>query len=515
MLEAIEWYRKAADQGDADAQYNIGLCYANGDGLEEDMTMAMEWYRKAAKRGNAEAQRAIEEWNEYNNFWDYNEEEKRLRKVMKQGNADAQYNLGMCYEKGDGVKENIKKAMDLYQSSAIQGYSKAQCRLGFFYKKGFGIERNNEKAALWYHKAAEQGLAEAQYSYGIYCELGHGVEKEKTIVYDYMDDTEGQEIKAKNEANGIKWIRKAAEQGLIEACRSLGLSYSLGKGVKQDRKESIKWFCKAAEQGDAKAQCYLGSTYGFGRDDVESNMKKAVEWYRKAAEQGYLVSIDDLKFIEKKADGKADINILKELHCIIDLLQKPPYYLFFDTETTGVPLDNNERAEITYNWPRLVQLGWILTDDEGNEISSGNEIVKPEHFIIPSNAVKVHGITTEIAMRKGKPLRKVMEMFLKDVKQYTCVVGHNIDYDQKVVGAELYRLDIKDTISCMKSLCTMKATVDFCKIPDNYGYKYPKLQELHKKLFGYPFEDAHNAMTDIIATKKCFFELKRRGIIND
>ena len=134
MLEAIEWYRKAADQGDADAQYNIGLCYANGDGLEEDMTMAMEWYRKAAKRGNAEAQRAIEEWNEYNNFWDYNEEEKRLRKVMKQGNADAQYNLGMCYEKGDGVKENIKKAMDLYQSSAIQGYSKAQCRLGFFYK---------------------------------------------------------------------------------------------------------------------------------------------------------------------------------------------------------------------------------------------------------------------------------------------------------------------------------------------------------------------------------------------
>ena len=257
MLEAIEWYRKAADQGDADAQYNIGLCYANGDGLEEDMTMAMEWYRKAAKRGNAEAQRAIEEWNEYNNFWDYNEEEKRLRKVMKQGNADAQYNLGMCYEKGDGVKENIKKAMDLYQSSAIQGYSKAQCRLGFFYKKGFGIERNNEKAALWYHKAAEQGLAEAQYSYGIYCELGHGVEKEKTIVYDYMDDTEEQEIKAKNEANGIKWIRKAAEQGLIEACRSLGLIYSLGKGVKQDRKESIKWFCKAAEQGDAKAQCYL------------------------------------------------------------------------------------------------------------------------------------------------------------------------------------------------------------------------------------------------------------------
>ena len=67
----------------------------------------------------------------------------------------------------------------------------------------------------------------------------------------------------------------------------------------------------------------------------------------------------------------------------------------------------------------------------------------------------------------------------------------------------------------MKSICTMKATVDFCKIPDNYGYKYPKLQELHKKLFGYPFEDAHNAMTDIIATKKCFFELKRRGIIND
>ena len=188
-------------------------------------------------------------------------------------------------------------------------------------------------------------------------------------------------------------------------------------------------------------------------------------------------------------------------------------YLFFDTETTGVPKDYNAPASNTNNWPRLVQLGWILTDESGNEISSGNEIVKPEGFVIPSDASRVHGITTEIALRDGKPLRRVIQAFLKDSEGASCFVGHNVSFDQKVVGAELYRLGIADTISTAKSLDTMKAATDYCKIPGSYGYKWPKLIELHRKLFGCDFEDAHDAMADITATKKCFFEMKRRKLI--
>lgn len=190
-----------------------------------------------------------------------------------------------------------------------------------------------------------------------------------------------------------------------------------------------------------------------------------------------------------------------------------PYYLFFDTETTGVPQDYNAPASNTGNWPRLVQLGWILTDGTGVIISSGNEIVKPEGFVIPSDASHVHGITTEIALRDGKPLRQVIQSFLKDSNGAKCFVGHNVSFDQRVVGAELYRLGIADTISTAKSLDTMKAATDYCKIPGTYGYKWPKLIELHRKLFGCDFEDAHDAMADITATKKCFFEMKRRGLI--
>lgn len=190
-----------------------------------------------------------------------------------------------------------------------------------------------------------------------------------------------------------------------------------------------------------------------------------------------------------------------------------PHYIFFDTETTGVPRDYKAPASNTRNWPRLVQLGWIVTDDEGNVLSQGNEIVKPEGFVIPADAARVHGITTERAQREGKPLREVIEAFLKDAKDVKCIVGHNISFDQKVVGAELYRLGIPDTISTAKSLCTMQAGTDFCKIPGYYGYKWPKLQELHYKLFGCDFEDAHDAMADITATKKCFFEMRKRGVI--
>ena len=193
--------------------------------------------------------------------------------------------------------------------------------------------------------------------------------------------------------------------------------------------------------------------------------------------------------------------------------QKSSCYLFFDTETTGVPKDYKAPASNISNWPRLVQLGWILTDESGNEISSGNEIIKPEGFVIPADASRIHGITTEVALREGKPLRQVLQSFLKYTDGIKCFVGHNVSFDQRVVGAELHRLGIADTVSTARSLDTMIASTDLCKIPGTYGYKWPKLIELHRKLFGCDFEDAHDAMADITATKKCFFEMRRRGLI--
>ena len=187
--------------------------------------------------------------------------------------------------------------------------------------------------------------------------------------------------------------------------------------------------------------------------------------------------------------------------------------LFFDTETTGVPLNYKASSSDTKNWPRLVQLAWVLTDEEGNRIHTGNLIVKPEGFIIPTDATRVHGITTQRANEEGVPLAEVIEQFKADLDVATYIVGHNIEFDKKIVGAEMIRLGMKDIMDSKKSYCTMQSSINFCKILGKYGYKYPKLQELYKKLFGTEFDNAHDAMNDIEATEKCFWELRKRKLI--
>ena len=189
------------------------------------------------------------------------------------------------------------------------------------------------------------------------------------------------------------------------------------------------------------------------------------------------------------------------------------YYLFFDTETTGVPRNYKAPSTDTQNWPRLVQLAWILSDENGNRIHTGNLIVKPDGFVIPADATKVHGITTQRAKEEGFPLAEVIEWFKSDLDMATYIVGHNIEFDKKIVGAEMIRLGMKDELKKKKSCCTMLSSIDFCKISGKYGFKYPKLQELYRKLFGEDFEDAHNAMCDIEATEKCFWELRKRKLI--
>ena len=190
-------------------------------------------------------------------------------------------------------------------------------------------------------------------------------------------------------------------------------------------------------------------------------------------------------------------------------------YLFFDTETTGLPINYNAPTSDLSNWPRMVQLSWILTDNEGMTISYGNFIVKPSGFTISGPAIKLHGITNEIANKDGVALKEVLAKFMEDVKNSSCLVGHNVEFDKHIVGAELLRIGDEDIISSMTSICTMMNSINYCKIINHYGYKYPKLRELYKKLFDEEFEDAHDASADVQATKRCFFELKRRNIIND
>ncbi len=188
-------------------------------------------------------------------------------------------------------------------------------------------------------------------------------------------------------------------------------------------------------------------------------------------------------------------------------------YLFFDTETTGLP--RNWKAPVTDvdNWPRMIQVAWILCDDNGVRIEEDDYIIRPEGFVIPQAAAKVHGISTEKAVAEGSDLEAVLNKFNDLVEQSEFIVAHNINFDEKIIGAEFLRKGIDSSFEKRKKICTMNAATDYCQIPGPYGYKWPKLSELHIKLFGIDFDEAHDASVDINATEKCFWEMRRKSMV--
>lgn len=188
-------------------------------------------------------------------------------------------------------------------------------------------------------------------------------------------------------------------------------------------------------------------------------------------------------------------------------------YLFFDTETTGLPRNWKAPVDDLNNWPRLVQIAWLQFDMDGNEIGGESFIIKPEGFIIPDDVSKIHGISNEKAIDEGKELHLILNVFYDLILRSSYLVAHNMSFDEKIVGAEFIRKNIPNRIPEKTRICTMDKATNYCKIEGPYGYRWPKLSELHYKLFGTGFDEAHNAAVDIKATAKCFWEMKNLGLI--
>lgn len=188
-------------------------------------------------------------------------------------------------------------------------------------------------------------------------------------------------------------------------------------------------------------------------------------------------------------------------------------HLFFDTETTGIPRNYKAPASDTRNWPRLVQIAWLLADEDANEVECAEFIVKPAGFTIPPDAAKVHGITTEMALQNGVDLSSVLAAVTAAMERASVLVAHNVSFDEKILGAELLRAGQANLVERKPRRCTMREATDYCRLPGPYGYKWPTLEQLHRKLFNEPFKDAHQALGDVRACARCFFELQRLGVM--
>lgn len=160
---AIDRLRKAAEQGDATAQFNLGYCYCKGQGVPQDYAEAVKWYRKAAEQGEAGAQCNLGNCYQKGEGvpQDYAEAIRWYRKAAEQGDAGAQYNLGLCYDASLGVPMNIFEAVKWYRKAAEQGHAGAQCNLGYCFEKGWGVPRNAIEAYKWLSLAAAEATEDA------------------------------------------------------------------------------------------------------------------------------------------------------------------------------------------------------------------------------------------------------------------------------------------------------------------------------------------------------------------
>jgi TPR repeat protein len=268
----IEDLRISAEKGDLEAQVNLGIAYAKGEGIPKDEVEAVRWIRRAAEKGFAKAQfilGAVYFEGLGGVPKNYVQAVKWIRKAAEQGFADAQFELGEAYAKGGGVSKDYVEAVKWYRQAAEQGHAKGQLHLAWAYTKGEGIPKDEVEAVKWYRKAAEQGLAEAQFQLAWAYGTGKGVPEDIT--------------------EGVKWYRKADEHRLSDgiSVRNRGAwAYGIGEGVPRDDADVVRWYRKAAENGFADAQFRLGWAYRIGKA-VPKDEVEAVKWYRQAAEQGH------------------------------------------------------------------------------------------------------------------------------------------------------------------------------------------------------------------------------------
>ena len=269
-LEAERWFKKASNQNHMAAKAQLGVLL-----LKENPETAIELFKSAAASGDAVGQlqlgKACRDGKQVPK--DYKKALEWFLKAAKQGNAEAQNQVGIRYADGQGTSKNKTEAAKWYRRSAEQGYSWGQYNLGKQYRDGGGVIADSQQAFNWFLKAAEQGIAGAQIEVGSSFFNGKHVQKDQS--------------------KALKWYLKAADQGNAHAQNVVGIRYHNGEGTTKDRTEANKWFLKAAKQDYAWAQYNLAENYRDGLGTTK-NQSLAFEWFLKAANNGHAKAQDEV-----------------------------------------------------------------------------------------------------------------------------------------------------------------------------------------------------------------------------
>jgi FOG: TPR repeat, SEL1 subfamily len=278
--KAMKWFKLAGEQGRADALLNIGLMYANGEGVRKNPVEATKWYLLARDRGSEAANQQLILLATENTADKDNKKtppksksadlaapaqdahtEETWKQFTEHNHVYSEYELGLAHENGTNREVNDEEAMKCYLSAANKEHMLAQYRLGGIYKSGELVHQDLFESMKWYKRAADQGYAEAQFDLGKMYQEGIGI---------------GVSIE-----DAINWFKRAGEQGHVEAQLDLALIYE----SRAEYKEAVHWYSEAAHHGRSEAYCHLAQLYLDGKG-VEKNPVESEILYKKAAKLG-------------------------------------------------------------------------------------------------------------------------------------------------------------------------------------------------------------------------------------
>lgn len=238
-VEAVSWYRKAAEAGLAAAQTQLAFAYANGFGITKDDAEAARWMRRSAEAGD----------------------------------TTAMENLGIFYEQGRGVAQDSGEALHWYRKSADGGSMSAMNAVGVVYALGRGVPKDEAEAARWYRKSAEAGNPPAMYNLAIAYANGIGLGKE--------------------DVTAAQWFYKAAEAGTVPAMNMYATVLAEGRGVAKDDASAVRWWQAGVSQRDRNSMWGLATMYEAGRG-VAKNSDEAARLVFESISLGYPFAIEQM-----------------------------------------------------------------------------------------------------------------------------------------------------------------------------------------------------------------------------
>lgn len=184
-----------------------------------------------------------------------------FKKAAAKKDANAYYNIGMCYMQGYGGTVDAGRAFQCFRAAAEEGHPEAINNIGGFYRDGIGVMTNAELSVRWFKKSAELGNAYGQLNYALAMQRGEGT--------------------TRDEAAAAKMMREACDQGCAEAMGAYGMCLYNGSGIEKNVGEAFRWFQKSAELGFSSAMDNLAECYGRG-EGTERDVVKSAEWKMRA-----------------------------------------------------------------------------------------------------------------------------------------------------------------------------------------------------------------------------------------